>query len=86
MSEHDGARIGVLRHTLRELEPGPQIGNDGDVAAERVADGGLGIGRVRERADRVGMAWSTDAAGRKAWSSVSIDGRGACGSTRQRAR
>ena len=53
--EHDRARVRELGDALRELEAGPQVRHDRDVVAERLPHRRLGIGRVRERADRVGV-------------------------------
>ncbi len=55
VGKHDGPSAGELRDSLRELEPGPKIRHDDDIRAERLVDGRLGIGSVRERADRVGV-------------------------------
>ena len=55
MGEHDRARIRELGDPARELEAGPQVVDDRDVRAEGIAHGRVRVGRVRERADRVGV-------------------------------
>ena len=55
MGEHDRARVGEVGDALRELEPRPQVRHHRDVVAERLVHRRLRVGRVGERADRVGV-------------------------------
>ena len=55
VGEDDRAPVGERGHAARELEPRADVLDDGDVVPERVAHRARRVGRVRERADRVGV-------------------------------